>query len=228
MTEKTNTDPSFFNNHHLLKSLSEEELICMKENTHIAVFNKGETIIKQGNLTTSAVFVRYGVVKLSFEYLSNENILGLIPLGNFAVLSLILSNKSHQVTITALNRVEVVFVDIQVLRELVANNGHFAQDIMTYCSSQFWTTIQKLFYINKSNIHGRVAKVLLHLSDNVFRSKIFDILISRYELAQLAGVSRENVIKVMSEMKADGIINSDTKIVEIISRESIQKLADCG
>jgi hypothetical protein len=71
--------------------------------------------------------------------------------------------------------------------------------------------------IRKRNLAGRIAFVLLYFSKELYHSRIFDLPVSRKEIADLISMSSANVIRTFSEfgvtassMPTEGPLRSPT------------------
>jgi CRP/FNR family transcriptional regulator len=212
----------------LLADLKESELNLLTNNIHHVEYNKGDTIVKQGQFITHAIYINYGYVKLEIEYFGRLYITDVVPGLSFVRLPVLLSENRHVFSVVALDKCRICFIDISILRSIIERNGKCCRAILNdscklYCQNQ-----EKYFRYIKNNIHGRVANTLLMLHKDVFKSKKFDILLSRNELSQMTGISRENVIKVLSEMNNEGVIKVDGKLIEIKKLDYLEKVADKG
>ncbi|NJO69353.1 MAG: winged helix-turn-helix domain-containing protein [Bacteroidetes bacterium] len=85
-----------------------------------------------------------------------------------------------------------------------------------------------LYSLTQNNIHGRLANILIYLSEVVFHSNSFDMLLTRKELSELCNISRENVIKVLYEFTDEGIINLNGKYIQIISMDGLRRICNHG
>jgi CRP-like cAMP-binding protein len=75
---------------------------------------------------------------------------------------------------------------------------------------------------------GRIADVLLYFSEVIYESDTFDFPLTRRELAELAGTTKESFIRTLTEFKNDKIIKLDGSHVEIISNDIVKTLCELG
>jgi CRP/FNR family transcriptional regulator len=73
-----------------------------------------------------------------------------------------------------------------------------------------------------------VAYVLLYFANEIYRSRIFDIPVSRKEIADYIGMSTANVIRTLSDFKRDGIIKVFGKTIEIANIEILEVISKRG
>jgi len=65
-------------------------------------------------------------------------------------------------------------------------------------------------------MHGRLADILLCLSQPIFREYEFNLSLTRSYLAELTGMSTESVVRVMKDFKNDGLIGTEGKDIKIV------------
>jgi len=72
------------------------------------------------------------------------------------------------------------------------------------------------------------ALVLSDFAETVFASDSFDLPISRKEIGELIDMTPENVIRILSEFRRDGLIHLKGKHVEILNKHTLLKIRDLG
>ncbi len=77
----------------------------------------------------------------------------------------------------------------------------------------------------QKRLFGRVASVLLYFAD-IFEMNIFELPISRKEISQLVGMSIENVIRTISDLRKDKIIRVYGKSIEIVDMKRLEMIRD--
>lgn len=90
------------------------------------------------------------------------------------------------------------------------------------------SSILNFISLAHKQVNGRIADILLYLSKNVYEDKLFTLTLSRQELAEFAGCSKENVIHTLRNFDTDGIIKVSGKNIEIINFERLQKVSKSG
>ena len=77
-------------------------------------------------------------------------------------------------------------------------------------------------------LRGRIAYVILLFADQIYQSRLFDLPISRKEMGDLIEMRTENVIRILSEFRKDGILRIDGKRFEILNMELLRKISELG
>lgn len=206
---------------------AEEKLI---ENNQVEVkYKKGEIICKQGSFASHVLFLCDGLVKIYIEGASGTLFLKIISPGNLIGLtSLSADNKYFQYFAVAYKDSTVKQIDINIMRDIIKQNAGFASELInTFCEN----TLQiygRFYCMMHKQSYGRLADILLCLSGRIFKQNEFEPGLSRKELAELAGMSTENVIRMLKKFKDDGLIEEDGKILKIVNFERLKKISDHG
>ena len=72
---------------------------------------------------------------------------------------------------------------------------------------------------------GRLADSLLYLSNDVFKNQDFEIPSSTRELAELSGMTRDNVVRVLKNFRNSGIIDKTGDLINIIDYKALKDIS---
>jgi CRP/FNR family transcriptional regulator len=75
---------------------------------------------------------------------------------------------------------------------------------------------------------GRMADTLLYLFNEVFDSRKFTPYLSKQDIADLSGMSKDSAIKILREFQKDGIINYSDKELKILKEDVLQRISRTG
>lgn len=209
--------------------LTEQELDLISKNQVEVKYKKGEIICKQGTLASSVMFLREGLVKAYIEKEKSSLILTILPENNFiGLISLFEGNRFYQYSALAYVDSVVQIIDINVIREIALNNPKFSNELINILSAKTALAYGRFYCITNKQSFGRMADTLLCLSERVFKSQTFDLLLSRKELAELACLSTANVIKILGKFKEDQLIDIDGKTFSIKNHEMLRRISENG
>ncbi len=68
----------------------------------------------------------------------------------------------------------------------------------------------------------------MYFTKEIFKSRIFDLPVSRKEIADYIGMSTANVIRTMSDFKRDGIIKIFGKTIEVVDIDKLEIISKRG
>jgi len=218
-----------YNNTLCFEKLTDEEIKLLEKNTVEISYKKGDIICKQGAFASHVMFLCKGLVKSYVENKNNTLLLRIIPAGNIIGLSSLLEgNTTFPFSLATYTDSKIRMFDINIFREIIKKNPSFAYEIINvFCEN----TIQiygRFFAMVHKQSYGRLADLLLCLSSRVFSTDTFELQLSRKELAELSGLSRENVIRILKKFENDKLIKLDGKVVKILDPEGLQKISDHG
>ncbi|MFO7657765.1 MAG: Crp/Fnr family transcriptional regulator [Bacteroidales bacterium] len=209
--------------------LTDEEIEIFQKNSNIVTYNKRENIFRQSTRTSHIMFVKSGLVKIFKEGRNNKFIiLKIATPGEYLGLISIFGNNMHQYSASAVDSVEVCFIDLPAFTSFVKENGEFAMKIIGNLSNYAIYIFDRLMSQSHKQLPGRIADVILYFAENIFKSHTFEFPFTRRELAELAGTTKESFIRTLAEFKNDKIIQLNGSEVTINSIKIIKTLSNLG
>lgn len=213
----------------LFKHLSNDEMSDMCYSKKEKSFKKGEIIIEEGTPIDSFTYLKEGLVKL-FKRIDNsrDQIITVAKPFDFVSLLSVFSSKTYTFSVSALEDSTVCIVDLDMIKNLIRRNGNFAIDIIEKLNIASDSIIKSYLDRNRKNLRGRIAYILLYFSEEIYKNEVFEIPVSRKEIAELIEMTTENVIRVMSEFRRDKIIQINGKEITILNKEMLKKICNAG
>ena len=203
-----------------------EDLCSNKEEQS---FRKGEIINHEGEKITNFKYLKSGLVKLYRRTSSGEEqVLTITRPFEFVSNMSIFSEDRYQYSVSALEDSVVCMVKIEFIKELFLKNGGFAMGLLTKISRINDKIISQTLDIRQKNLIGRVAFVLLYFTKEIYNSRVFDLPVSRKEIADYIGMSTANVIRTMSDFKKEGIIRVFGKTIEVVDLDKLEIISKRG
>lgn len=192
-------------------------------------FRQGETIIKEGTLIKDFVYLKSGLVKL-FRSDSNgkEQIISISKPFDYVSLLSVFSNDRYNYSVTALEDSVTCNIKMEDIISLVHDNGNLALNLLKKMSQVADQIILDSLEIRKKHLRGRVAFLLIYFSQNVYYSSEFDLPLTRKEMAEFVGMTTENVIRSLSELRRDGILKIYGKTIHIMNMDTLKSIAEFG
>lgn len=195
----------------------------------VVSYKKGDVITKASTPISHALYLEEGMVKTIKENQNGRNnILEINNQGSFMGLMCLLSGSENTYTSMALTNTKVRFINKVQLDELLKCNLHLYQEIIQYTLRTANKNINRLITINNKQLPGRVADVILYFYELFNSSDQFELPLSREELAQFSGTTKESFIRTLTEFKNDKIIIIDGKNITINSMEIVKTLSRLG
>lgn len=217
-----------------LKSLFFESLgeIDMGEMCKIKTeksYYKGEIIVEEGTHIQDFMYLKEGLIKV---YQRNgeisDQIISIAGPQDFVSIFTVFSDTHYHYSMSALEETTICSIDLSIIKDMILKNGKFAIILLSRISEATDRVIKLRFDISRKQLHGRIAYVLLHFADVIFKNTSFDLPLSRKEFGEFIGMTTENVIRTLSEFRKDKILSINGKTINIINSELLRKISKAG
>lgn len=209
--------------------LTKEEKELIEKNSIEVTYKKGEVICKHGTFAPHVIFLKDGLAKIFLEGLNDSLILKIITSGNLIGLTSVMEdNNVFHYSSTAYIESKANLIDINIFRKIIKENSEFASQVINILCENSLQTFGRFFCLTHKQLYGRMADILLCLSERIFKDRNFELNLSRKELAELTGMSTESVIRMLKKFKDDGIITLDGKNVNVANYDLLKKISEYG
>ena len=200
--------------------------LCLRKSQY--KFYKGEIIFNAGDELDSFVYLKSGLLKY-YTLLPNgkSQILAIAKPYDTVSLLTIFNSKSLYF-VSALEDSTLCYIPLQQITDMVKVNGIFALDFLKKLSEASNTVLAQQLIMKSKNLSGRIAMVLLRFANEVYNSNTFELPISRSDMADMIGMSSENVIRSMSEFRKDKIIKISGKQIVILDSKKLEQIVQYG
>lgn len=193
-----------------------------------AQFRKHEKICKQGDDVSHAIYLVGGTAKLYIEGINSHNIILYLmkPPAYIGLLSFF-ESIHYTYSVTAIEESKVCMVDLDFLKELYLENHEVLLKLNKAFGKSVANIMNKLICLNQKNIRGRIAESLLNLAA-FYGSNRYRLSITRKELGEMSAISEENTVRLLTELKREGIIKVEGREIEIVDKLLLKKISDLG
>jgi CRP/FNR family transcriptional regulator len=175
------------------------------------------------------MFMQKGLAKVYLENGANTLVLKIIPDGNLLGLSSVNEeNNTFQYSAMAYIDSEIKQIDIHFFKQLLGENPIFAREVINILGSNSVQINGRFFCLTHKQSYGRLADILLCLSERIFRKYNFELPLSRKDLAELSGMSPETVIRMLKQFSDDGLIKMEGKSLDILDPIRLKRISEKG
>lgn len=214
---------------HCFRQLIPSELEFINENKTQIQYLKGENICKQGAFASYVLYISDGLVKIYLESPGHKNInVRISKTSEFIGLSAIFGDNIYNYSALALKDSTVCLIEKESFKKLLNNNGNFASEVIKWYCDKEKQLFNKIRSLGHKQMHGRLADVLLYLSgDELKEINIFSYL-NRKDIADFSCISTESIVRMLTELKNEQIIEMKGKQIEILQREQLIEISKRG
>ncbi len=212
----------------LFKFLTPENYELLNKDRFVVGFKKGELVYKQGTSFTHVIYLISGLVKLYMETRNRNLIIRISKPMEFIGGPGMYTSERHQNSAMALSNVCACFININSFKEVVRTNSLLSEELLKLISVKGQQVFDRLMSISHKQAPGLVAEALLYFSEQIYNSTSFDLNLSRQEFGDFCGMTKESAIRVLKDLKEEGIIKVDEEHFEIFDIPALRRISEIG
>ncbi len=211
------------------ETLSQDEVKLVEENSVQVLYKKGEVICKRGSFASHVMYLESGLAKVYIEDGVNTLVLKILPEKNLLGLASVSDDvKTFEYSVMAYIDSEIRQIDIEIFKQLLKQNPVFAKEVIDIQSANSIQIYGRFFCLTHKQSYGRLADIILCLSERVFKKDEFELPLSRKDLAELSGLSSETVIRMLKVFREEGLLHLDGKTLKILDQVRLKQISETG
>ncbi len=210
--------------------ISDLELSNISAQKHCNFYLKGQQIFTEGNSPTGLHCVNRGKIKVSqsgFE--GKEQSIRLAKEGDILGYRSLISGEPYTASAIAIEDSKVCIIPKALFFEMIRQNPDLTGNVMKLLASDLKDAENKITNLAQKPVIERLAEAILMLKEYygfVKDENLLNITITREEIANIVGTATETAIRILSELKREGIIALDGKKIKILNIDALIKLAN--
>jgi CRP/FNR family transcriptional regulator len=217
------------NRNRCFDKLSAEEKKLLDDHSVKITYKKGEIICKQGAFVSQIMYLEDGLAKVFLNDGSNSLVIKIVCGGNFLGLASLSEDfNTYQYSVQAYIDSEITQIDLKIFRQLISRNAAFAKEVIDIIAANSVQMYGRFFCLTNKQSYGRLADIILCLSERVFKTSEFNLPLSRKDLAELSGMSQETVIRILKKFNEEGLIEMNGKKFKVVDFERMQRISETG
>ncbi len=213
----------------MFNHLTNEEVAEVDKVKTCHIYKKGDNIFNEGGTPHGVYCIKYGKVKIyKTGSEGKDQIIKFAKDGDMVGYRSLLCNEKFNASAGCLDETVVCFVPKEHILKMVTENAGLAMNIMQHTCHDLGEASKVITRLAQKSITERVAEVILILQSNFGTDKnnCIDVVLSREDLANMAGTATETLIRTLSKFQAEGFIELDGKRIKILNAEQLGKIAN--
>lgn len=213
----------------LVRVRNRTETFSPMDLTRLVRYRKGQTIFQQGAPARNLLIVCRGLVKLSAYYGEGRKLIATV-LGPGALLGVeALTDTSYRSVAEAAEDTYVGFIAREQLAELEQDHAELSAALVQELARENRFLLERLQGALHASVEERLAHLLLRLGD-IYGSDSkdgvqLDIDLTREELAQMVGASRETVSRTLSKFDRRAWLDTSNDSLHLLDQGALRELA---
>ncbi len=203
-------NPVVLRNLPLFSGLDDVELEKLSKVASRKRVERGASVVRAGEVTDSLYILLSGRAKVTnTDEEGREIILAWLGPSEFFGEMGLLDGSPRSANVVAAEACELMFLSKDAFQRCLQDNFQVAQRLMKILVQRLREADRKIESLALLDVYGRVARLLLDMSEEVDGLRVVRKKISKQDMAKMIGASREMVSKVMRDLEIRGYIRYD-------------------
>ncbi|WP_295002583.1 Crp/Fnr family transcriptional regulator [uncultured Dechloromonas sp.] len=177
---------------------------------------RGAFVVRAGESTDSLYVLLAGRAKVTnTDEEGREIILAWLGPGEFFGEMGLIDGSPRSANVVAAEPCELLFLSKEAFQRCLQDNFQVAQKLMKTLVLRLREADRKIESLALLDVYGRVARLLLDMSEVAEGRRVVKKKISKQDMAKMIGASREMVSKVMRDLELSGYIRYEDDVLVI-------------
>lgn len=205
-----------------------DQAMCNQHKT-TNIYRTGQVLFYEGNRPVGVYCIFSGKVKLYKTGAGGRlQIVRLAGQGDLLGYRSLIADETYLATAEVLEEATICFIDKSTFFELLSRNRTLSMAMMQKIARELGEAETHVVDVVQKSTRERLAGLLLTLKETYGQDgpqgAEIGIELSREEMAEMIGTTQETVIRILSEMKSNGVIDVDGRVITIRKASSLKSL----
>lgn len=183
-------------------------------------YPKGQIIFKEGALAAGIFYIKAGRVKKYKTTNGGEQILYVANTGELIGYHTVLSEDHYPDSAATLENCLISFIPKEGFLKLLDSSPLLTARLLRLLSHEFTVFANQLTHFSQRSVRERLALQLVILRERYKTSSQphlpVGIDLSREDLANLVGTARENIIRILTDFKDEGLVATKGRTIFVL------------
>jgi CRP-like cAMP-binding protein len=220
-----------FKSESILKDLPPEDFALLTANKTEQFYSKGEIIFREAAYPSGIFYIVEGKVKkYKVDKEGKEHIIYVANEGEMLGYHAILSEDRYPDSASALEKSKVAFIPKEDFLNALQQSSVLSKRLLKTLSHEFAVLANSLSVFAQKSVRERLALQLIVLREkykvNFQPGMPVEINISRDDLANIVGTVRESAVRILTEFKEAGILETKGRKIIVHDVNQLIKIAN--
>jgi len=195
------------------------------DNGEVTKYGKGDIIYEEGQNSNYVYLISKGLVKShKFDEKGKDLTTALYKEDDLFGYTSFIQNTTYQESTTAIKETVLIGVTKSALKDVLNNNHQVTLELIQLLTENLTDVKDHLLQMAYSSVKKRTANTILKFADKLNNNPQESIRISRNDLASVAGIATESLIRTLSGFKDSGIIEIEGRNIKILDLNKLQDM----
>jgi CheY-like chemotaxis protein/CRP-like cAMP-binding protein len=188
-------------------------------------FSKDKTIYQEGNNSNYIYLIISGLIKChKLDEQGKQLTTTLYKEDDLFGYTSFTQNLAYQESATAIKETVLVGLSKNVLTSVLNKNHKVTLELIELLTEDLVGVKNQLLQMAYSSVSKKTAKTILKFAEKLNQKPENQIKISRNDLASVAGIATETLIRTMSSFKKQGLIEIEGRTIRILDLEKLKEI----
>lgn len=213
----------------IFKNIPTELRLFLESQMIDKTYRKGQPIFLEGSYPAGIYYLKEGLVKkYKTDHAGKEHILSLCSEGELIGYSALLCNEPYPDSTAAVETSKLGFLPKEVFLKATNESISLMSSLLSSLSHEFSVMVNSVMVFAHMTVRERLSLSLLILSEK-FRKKnksdLVEIVLSREDLANMVGTATETLVRLLQELKKEGIIGINGKKITVLKGKALVEMS---
>lgn len=195
------------------------------DNGEIIKCEKGDAVYQDGDHSNKIFLILKGVVKSHImDESGKELITRLYKADDFLGFTSFNDTIPYEESATAVETAELAAISKKELKTVLGNSMNVSLELMNVLSDNLAEVKEQLLQMAYSSVRRKTAQTILQFAKVLDKKQDEAIKISRNDLASVAGIATESLIRTLSGFKKEGLIEIEGRNISILDFNKLQSI----
>jgi len=195
------------------------------DNGETLKFTQGEVIYGEGQNSNHIYLISKGLIKChKLDEQGKDLTTALYKEDDLFGYSSFTQNTPYQETATAIQDTVLIGISKNELKEVLNTNHKVTLELIQLLNDDLTMVKDQLLQMAYSSVKKRTATTILKFAEKLNRNPDDAIRISRNDLASVAGIALESLIRTLSGFKDLGLIEIEGRNIKILDIHRLQQI----
>ena len=186
-------------------------------------FKKKDSIFEAGDHSNYVYLILEGTIKtFQRDEEGKELVTGLYKPDDFLGFTSLAENYPYQESAVAVEDTKLVRILKYKLKEVLEQNKNVSLELINMLSDNLSVIKQQLLIMAYSTVRKKTAQTILQFVDILGKKPNEDIRITRSDLASVAGIAIETLIRTLSAFKKEGLIEIEGRVIRVLDLHKLE------
>lgn len=210
------------------RNLSPSELDLLFSDYSVKFCPKGDLVYSEGACMKGCYFIYSGIIKIfQTGHEGKEQIIKFEKEGDFFGFRSVILKEKACTSVEVLADAILYFIPEKTLLLLIKNNSDFAYELMQIACKELGESNRYIKDIAQKPVKERLAEILLMMAHDfgMEQDGTLKLSISREDLSNFVGTATETVIRLLSEYKSEGLVESKGRKIKLLDTVKLKNRA---